>query len=127
MKTGTALFLAVLLAASAACAQDAAGGMDHGGMDSGSMDKRNAGGTPSSKAFAAAVQTMHESMGKGLTGDADLDFLNGMIPHHQGAIDMAGVALDYGKDPKVKELARRIIEDQEAEIAEMNRWIAERK
>ena len=62
---------------------------------------------------------MHKDMAITYSGDADRDFLAGMIPHHQGAIDMARVVLQYGKDPKVKAMAEKIIKDQEAEIAEM--------
>ena len=49
---------------------------------------------------------MHADMSIDYTGDPDKDFIRGMIPHHQGAIDMAKVVLKYGKDPKVKELAK---------------------
>ena len=49
---------------------------------------------------------MHADMSIDYTGDPDKDFIRGMIPHHQGAIDMAKVVLKYGKDPKVKELVR---------------------
>ncbi|MFY8041339.1 MAG: DUF305 domain-containing protein, partial [Rhodoferax sp.] len=57
--------------------------------------------SPSSVAYEAANTKMHKDMAVTLTGDADRDFLAGMIPHHQGAIDMAEVVLKYGKDPKV--------------------------
>ena len=66
---------------------------------------------------------MHKDMAVPLTGDADKDFLAGMIPHHQGAIDMAEVVLKYGKDPKIKKLAREIIVAQKKEIAMMNQWL----
>ena len=79
---------------------------------------------PSTKAYEAANMKMHKDMAIPYTGDADKDFLRGMIPHHQGAIDMARVVLQYGKDPKVKAMAEKIIKDQEAEIAEMKAMLA---
>ncbi|PJB45833.1 MAG: hypothetical protein CO105_03075 [Comamonadaceae bacterium CG_4_9_14_3_um_filter_60_33] len=70
---------------------------------------------------------MHQDMAVPLTGDADVDFLAGMIPHHQGAVDMAEVVLKYGKDPKVKKLAQDIVAAQKKEIAIMQAWLAEKK
>ncbi|APW45000.1 DUF305 domain-containing protein [Rhodoferax saidenbachensis] len=81
----------------------------------------------SSQAYEAANTKMHKDMSVALTGDADRDFLAGMIPHHQGAIDMAEVVLKYGKDPKVKKLARGIIAAQKKEIAMMQTWLAAKK
>lgn len=83
--------------------------------------------SPSTAAYEAANAKMHKDMGVALTGDADRDFLAGMIPHHQGAIDMAEVVLKYGKDPKVRKLARDIIKAQKHEIAMMQAWLAVRK
>jgi len=58
------------------------------------------------------------------TGDADRDFVGMMIPHHQGAIDMAKYELAHGKDPAMLRLARAIVAAQDKEIAEMNAWQA---
>lgn len=73
--------------------------------------------------YADAMNKMHESMmSVPVTGDVDEDFINGMIPHHQGAIDMAKVALEKSNDPFVRKLAGDIVEAQEKEIAAMNAW-----
>ncbi len=58
--------------------------------------------------------------------DIDVAFVCGMIPHHQGAIDMAQIQLQYGKDPANRKLAREIIAAQQHEIEEMKSWLAAR-
>ena len=81
------------------------------------------GEAPSTAAFRAANTKMHEAMSIPYSGNADVDFIRGMIPHHQGAIDMAKIVLQHGKDPAVKKLAREIIKAQESEIAMMQGWL----
>jgi len=56
------------------------------------------------------------------TGNADQGFVAMMIPHHQGAIDMARVELQYGTDPMLRRLARSIVSAQQKEIREMKDW-----
>jgi uncharacterized protein (DUF305 family) len=79
---------------------------------------------PSSMAFMKANTRMHEGMAIEFTGNSDVDFVRGMIPHHQGAVDMARIVLEHGQDPEVKAFAEGIIAAQEAEIKWMNDWLA---
>lgn len=80
--------------------------------------------TASTKAYMAANAAMHGGMAIPFTGDADVDFIRGMIPHHQGAVDMAKIVLEHGKDPEVRKLAEAIIAAQNVEIAWMTEWLA---
>lgn len=80
--------------------------------------------SPSTQAFVAANDAMHRDMAIEFTGKTDMDFVRGMIPHHQGAVDMARIMLEFGTDPELRAFAEGIIAAQEAEIAFMNAWLA---
>jgi len=80
--------------------------------------------SPSTAGYKAAMDKMHADMMVEYTGDPDVDFVQGMIPHHQGAIDMAKVVLANGKDPEIRKLAEGVVKAQEAEIKEMQAWLA---
>ena len=67
-----------------------------------------------------AVARMHAGMNVPFSDDVDRDFARVMIPHHQGAIDMALAELRYGRDKRLKRLAQEIIVDQQQEITVMH-------
>jgi hypothetical protein len=82
--------------------------------------------TPATQEFMAAHHRMMRSMNQPYTGDPDVDFRLQMIPHHQGAIDMARGTLKYATDPWTRQLAEAVILEQQREIAEMQAWLARR-
>ena len=93
-------------------------------MGSGQGGNAHAPG-PADRAMMAGMQRMSHAMDAApMTGDPDRDFVAMMMPHHRGAIDMARVELQYGKDPEMRRLARAIVAAQDDEIAEMRRWQA---
>jgi uncharacterized protein (DUF305 family) len=72
----------------------------------------------------AAMERMDRDMAISSSGDPDRDFAAMMIPHHQGAVDMAQVELQFGRDPALRRLAQAIIVEQLQEIEVMQRQLA---
>lgn len=142
-KTVVAATAAVLLASAAAYAQmhqhgsgtmqekmqekmqgHMHGQMHHGGAHNHAASSQKGDTGPSSQAFRAINDQMHSAMDITYTGNADRDFVAGMIPHHEGAVAMAKVALAFGKDPEIRKLAEDVVRAQESEIAFMKAWLA---
>jgi len=151
VKTLLSTALAVTAFSAPAFAQDTAfqmpercitsstkGGMDHSsmgqdspgdGMGSGMMESEgmNLDAMPehvqeNMRRMMITMPAMQEGL---MSEDADVAFACGMIAHHQGAIDMAHVLLEYGDDPQMIELAGEIIAAQVGEIEQMTNWLAE--
>ena len=77
--------------------------------------------------FLASMEKMHMAMGAvERSGKSDIDFVRLMIPHHQGAIDMAKAELLYGEDAQMRRLAQEIITEQHLEIQLMERWLKQK-
>jgi uncharacterized protein (DUF305 family) len=85
--------------------------------------KVSANDTVATKAYREANKKMHAGMNIRFSNDADVDFIRGMIPHHQGAIDMATVVLQHGKDEQTRKWAADIIREQLRKIAEIQEWL----
>ncbi len=142
----TSLCAAALLCGSlgAAIAQDSHGGHDMGSMGNGGFQLpeicTSGGEQPAGdmamgmdhemdEAHAAMMKGMDEMNRQMMIGmmaeDVDVAFVCGMIPHHQGAINMARAELEHGDNEWAKEMAQKVIDAQEQEIADMLAWLEE--
>jgi hypothetical protein len=114
-----AITLAIALAAGAAFLASADGGSQPTPEICATPDSDSAGEAPFLAENAAAMKKMMNDMAVKPTGDVDADFVAMMVPHHQGAIDMALAVLRYGRNPQIRRLAQEIIVTQQQEIAAM--------
>ena len=119
MRIFTPLLLVVVACSFAASIAVQAGAHDHGSQTS---------TDPDWSALIASMDKMHMAMAAiKRSGNADIDFVRLMLPHHQAAIDMAKTQLLHGKDAQMRRLAQEIITDQQLEIELMQRWLKQQQ
>jgi uncharacterized protein (DUF305 family) len=131
MKPALALLAPALLLA--ACAPDAdapqdTAAADHAMMDHSGHDMGGTAGadlTEAQTAYKAVNDRMHSGMAD-IPADPDVAFMQGMLAHHRGAVEMSKVALRHATDAKARDLAQRVIAAQQEEIAEMEAWLQAR-
>lgn len=117
MLRSIAFLIGLAMAAPAVWAENGHAHHNHG------AHAAHAEASPSTKAYLEANAAMHKGMDIAFTGDADIDFLKGMIAHHQGAVDMARIQLKHGTNAQVRKMSREVIRTQELEIRWMRTWL----
>lgn len=118
MKNMTLAFIACMSLAAPAMAQD------HANMDHSKMQHESS----PTDLYAPSRDAMHKDMNVVKpTGNTDKDFVLNMVPHHEGAVAMAKVQLEHGKDPELRKLAEDIIKAQDKEIEFMKAWLEKNK
>ena len=128
MKARLTLIPAVLLLAACGTQTEAPAQedtVDHAGMDHSGHAMGGEGDATLNEAqaaYKAVNDRMHAGMAE-IPADADVAFMQGMLAHHRGAVEMSEVALKHAKDEQARDLAARVIEAQKAEIAEMEAWL----
>jgi len=83
--------------------------------------------SPAARAYMDAAIRMHLDMAVPYSNDADKDFAATLEAHHKGAVAIAQVELQYGKDPKMRQLAEAVLEARKRELALIQEWLAKRQ
>jgi uncharacterized protein (DUF305 family) len=112
------IFVPVLALLLAAC-----GDSDDDGMSGMDMNSESTATAPAGDPTMPAGMNMSETPDASV--DPDLAFIDGMIPHHEGAIVMAEMAFERAEHQELKDLSQEIIDAQESEIAQMREWRSE--
>jgi uncharacterized protein (DUF305 family) len=97
-------------------------GMDHGGMTGGQPGNQPGGMMGGMPGMASGMQGMMGMMGGLMGPESDRLFIQEMIPHHQGAVEMATIAHHQAEHPEVRQLAEAIVKAQNEEVEQMARW-----
>lgn len=120
------MLLAAVMLLSLAAPSFAASMHDQHMQQDSPMHMKNPHG-PATQDYLKAMDHMHGPMMEGIMdADPDVAFVRGMIPHHQGAVEMAKIQLKYGKDPELRKLAQDVIDAQEKEMRFMEEWLKKR-
>lgn len=97
---------------------------DHSHSQSPAMPQRAESSQFQKEMDAGMAKMMNDMHAGGYSGNTDADFLSMMIPHHEGAVEMARLELIHGRDPLTRKLAEEIIASQQVEIEAMRRRLA---
>lgn len=81
----------------------------------------------STRAFKEANERLHQSMNIPWSGDPDVDFMQAMVAHHQGAVALARIEIEQGSDADARGVAEEIIRTRESEIVRLRLWMARRE
>lgn len=94
----------------------------HGSMSHAAMTTPAAGDSDATRGFKQSMAGMMTDA-PAYTGDADIDFMQQMRVHHVAAVAMARTELAHGKDAEARALAQAVIDAQQKEIAQIDRWL----
>jgi hypothetical protein len=116
---------AVLMLGSPVAAQETSRQQGHSAGGHGSSHMKEGGAGGSSAMHQHMKKAAKEMSSMKMSGDVDRDFVMAMRKHHQDGIAMAQIALEHGKDEKAREMARRIVDEQQKDLGEFDAWLAE--